>query len=211
MVLDGIRLSSAFRRIKTNKLVIPEDEQQTDDMVRLRKDVYSYLRDITDRLDGVAKEEVLIARRKIQIIYDYFEENIIEEAVITELVSRVKLFYEEINKTQINIPVVSTDRVNKTAIQIEKALHDISEVLDEDDLLSTIMTFSGDPVSTLNPLIELLEQLDKDVAKVEKEIAKRKLTVSDPADETDVLNRYQLELKSIDDDIDMMRGEEVNA
>jgi len=211
VVLDGIRLSSAFRRIKTNKLVIPEDEQQTDDMVRLRKDVYSYLRDITDRLDGVAKEEVLIARRKIQIIYDYFEENIIEEAVITELVSRVKLFYEEINKTQINIPVVSTDRVNKTAIQIEKALHDISEVLDEDDLLSTIMTFSGDPVSTLNPLIELLEQLDKDVAKVEKEIAKRKLTVSDPADETDVLNRYQLELKSIDDDIDMMRGEEVNA
>jgi phosphoglycolate phosphatase-like HAD superfamily hydrolase len=211
VVLDALGLSSAFRRIKTNKLVIPEDEQQTDDMVKLRKDTYSYLQDITDRLVSVAKAEVMIAREKIQIIYDHFEDDDIEEEDISELASRVKSFYEEVNKTQINIPVVSADKVNKTAIQIAKALHDISEVLDEDDLLSTIMTFSGDPVSTLNPLIELLEQLDKDVEKVEKEIAIRKSTLSDTAGEADVLDRYQLEQKSIYDDIDVMRDEEVDA
>jgi len=211
VVLDALGLCSAFRRIKTNKLVIPEDEQQTDDMVKLRKEAYSYLQDITDRLDDVAKAEVLIAREKIQIIYDHFEDDDIEEEDISELASRVKLFYEEINKTQINIPVVSADKVNKTAIQIAKALHDISKVMDEDDSLSIIMTFSGDPISTLNPLIELIEQLDKDVEKAEKVIAKRKSAVSDHVGETDVLDRYQLEQKSIDDDIDVMRGEEVNA
>jgi hypothetical protein len=211
VVLDALGLSSAFRRIKTNKLVITEDEQHTDDMVKLRKDAFSYLRDITDRLDGVAKAEVMIAREKIQIVYDHFEDDNIEEEDISELAAKVKSFYEEINKTQINIPVASADKVNKTAIQIAKALHDISEVLDEDDSLSTIMTFSGDPVSTLNPLVELLEQLDKDVKKVEKEIAIRKSTVSDLAGGTDVLDRYQLEQKSIDDDIDVMRYEKVNA
>lgn len=212
VVLDALGLSSAFRRIKTNKLAITEDEQQTDDKVKLRKDAFSYLQDITDRLDGVAKAEVMIAREKIQIIYDHFKDDDIEEGDISELVSRAKSFYEEINKTQINIPVVSADKINKTAIQIAKALHDISEVLeDDDDLLSTIMTFSGDPVSVINPLVELLEQLDKDVEKVEKEIAVRKSAVSDPESGTDVLDRYQLEQKSIDDDINMIRGEEVNA
>lgn len=211
VVLDSLGLASAFRRIKTNKLVIPEEDRQADDMVRLRKDVYSYLQDITDRLDDVAKAEIAIARDKIQIIYDHFEDDDIEEDDISELASRVKSFYEEINKIQINIPVLSADKVNKSAIQIAKALHDIAEVLDEEDPLTTVMTFSGDPVSTLNPLIDLLLQLDKDVEKVEKEIISRRASMNDPASGVDVSNRYQLELKSIDDDINLMKGAEVNA
>lgn len=211
VVLDSLGISSAFRRIKTNKLVISEDKQQKDDKVKLRRDVYYYLQDITDRLDSVAKAEIKIAREKIQLIYDHFGDDDIDEVDISEFVSRVKSFYEEINRTQINIPVISVDKVNKKVIQIVKAISDISKVLDENDLLSIIMTFSGDPISLLNPLIDLIEQVDKDIEKAEKVISKRKLQVIDFTLGSDILNRYLHEQKSIDYDIDAIESMEVNA
>ncbi|MDD3240513.1 MAG: ATP-binding protein [Lachnospira sp.] len=211
VVLDALGLSNTFRKVKTNKLVIAEEERQADDKVRLRKDAYSFLQDITDRLDSVAKAEVTIAREKVQFIYDHFEDDDIEEEAISELASRVKSFYEEINKTQINIPVVSADKVKKSATQIAKALHDIADILDDDDPLTIVMTFSGDPVSTLNPLSELLMQLDKDIEKVGKEIATRKAVISDVSNGTDISNRYQLEIDAIDGDIELIKGTGVRA
>jgi len=211
VVLDAINLLSVFRRIKTNKLVIPEDKQQLDDKVKLRKDAYLYLKDITDRIDSVAKAEIIIAREKIQFIYDHFEDDDIDEDDISEFVAKAKSFYEEINKTQINIQVVSVDKVNKKGIQIAKAISDISEILDNNDSLSIIMTFSGDPVSTLKPLIELIEQVDKDIEKVKNVITRRKQQVSNLTEKLDFLDRYQMEQKSIEDDIDVIRSMEVNA
>lgn len=46
------------------------------------------------------------------------------------------------------IPVafLSSDHLKKNAKQIAKAISDISDVLDEEDPLNVIMTFSGDPI-----------------------------------------------------------------
>ena len=48
---------------------------------------------------------------------------------------------------------------------LEKAISDIAAVLDEDDPLTIIMAFSGDPVTTINRLINVIDALETEIAK----------------------------------------------
>lgn len=43
VVLDAVNLAKTIRKVKTNRLQIPEEELQLDDKVKLRKDTYSFL------------------------------------------------------------------------------------------------------------------------------------------------------------------------
>ena len=62
------------------------------------------------------------------------------------LLIKVNQFYKEIDETQINIKAVAVDGIKKAIKQIAKAIGDITRVLDEDDPLTILMVFSGDPV-----------------------------------------------------------------
>lgn len=211
IVLDANGISSIFRKIKANKLVLSEGTSQNDDKVKLRRDVYSYLNDITERLEVVARAEVEIAREKIKYIFNQFDDEEINEDDITNFTSRVKSFYEEVNRTQINIRNVSVESVNKKAATIEKAIEDISKVLDEKNYLTIIMTFSGDPVSVIKPLIDLIKQVNDDIRRVENEISRRKSQETDLINETHFLERYDEEEKLIEKDIEIINKWEVNV
>ncbi|SHO53380.1 ATP-binding protein [Anaerocolumna xylanovorans] len=197
VVLDALGLANTVRRVKTNKLTIPEDDQQADDKVKLRRDAYTYLQDILERIDSVSKAELFASKESLNLIIDKFDDDKIEEEDILKLVEVAKKFYENVEKTQINISVNSTDKVKKLATQIAKALHDISEVMDEADPLTILMTFSSDPVSILQPLVDLLVQLDKDIETVDLKMAKRLEAVQDiqPSKEN---QRYTLEIEQLD-------------
>ena len=79
VVLDAINLSKTIRKAKTNKLQIPEEDFQLDDKVKLRKDTYAFLNDIVSRIENVANAEIDIAKKAIQIVYDCFDDDEVEE------------------------------------------------------------------------------------------------------------------------------------
>lgn len=205
VVLDEPNLSKIFRKIKTSRLMIP-DNLQTQDSVKLRRDVFAYLKDIDDRIGSVVKAEVANAYLVIQVIYNQFNTDEIDEDDILEFVSKTKVFYSEVNNTQINIGIVSTDLVNKNAKQITKAINDIGEILDQEDELKILMTFSRDPVSDLKPLVDLLLQLDTDIMKVENQLIKRKNALGEVSEISQSDAKYNEELKTIGADIKRMQG-----
>lgn len=197
IVLDALTLSKVFGKIKRNKLAIPEEEKQRDDKIKQRRDSYVFLNDIEERLDNVSKAELSITREIIMKVYDAFGDDDVGEEELLELVNRAKNFYEEANKTQINISEASLDGVRKSVKQIEKAISDIVGVLDEDDPLTVIMALSGDPITKLKPLIELIDKLENDVVKANNLVATKKAGLGSDcvADDSEV--RYLEELKSI--------------
>ncbi|SMC62097.1 ATP-binding protein [Papillibacter cinnamivorans] len=197
IVLDEPNLMRVFRNVKTNKLVIPEEDLQSQDTVKLRRDVFSYLKDIVDRIESVAKAELANALTVVQSIYDYFNNDEIDEDDILDLVTKSKEFYTEINNAQINVAVSSSDAVKKNTKQIAKAINDISEVLDEDDPLTILMTFSGDPLSDLQPLLDFLNQIDADIDKVDKQLISRKNALGDVVENEQSCSRYADELKAL--------------
>lgn len=204
MVLDAVNLSKTIRKVKTNKLQIPEEELQVDDKVRLRKDVYSFLTDITSRLDGVARAEIDAAKNAIQPIYDCFDDDDVDEEDISALLAKINLFYKEIDDTQINIKTATTDSVKKAIKQIAKAVSDITRVLDEDDPLMIIMAFSGDPIGTIQPLLALMKQVNTDITEAEKQIANRKNKLGSSGSDEENVNYYREELSTIGSDFELL-------
>ena len=204
VVLDAVNLAKTIRKVKTNRLQIPEEELQTDDKVRLRKDTYSFLMDITSRIDSVARAEIGAAKKAIQPIYDCFDDVDVEEDDISALLTKVNQFYKEIDDTQINIKTASTDTVKKGIKLIAKAISDITRVLDEDDSLTVLMAFSGDPIGALQPLLRLIKQVSADITEAEKQIVNRKNNLGSSSSGEEEENYYLEELAMIENDLKLL-------
>lgn len=196
VVLDAIALSKVFGKVKKSRLIIEPEEKQNDDRIKQRRDAYTFLNDIEERIESVAKSELENGKTKIQRIYDAFGDNEIGEDELTEFISRVKKFYEEANKAQVNVKEISLDGIKKVSI-LEKAISDIAAVLDEDDPLTIIMAFSGDPVTTIKPLIDIIDALETEIAKANTIIANKKAALGPDGEDSVDINRYSAELESI--------------
>jgi hypothetical protein len=196
VVLDEIALSKVFGKVKKSRLIIEPKEKQNDDRIKQRRDAYTFLNDIEERIESVAKSELENGKVKLQRIYDAFGDNEIGEDELTEFISRVKKFYEEANKAQVNVKEISLDGIKKVSI-LEKAISDIAAVLEEDDPLTIIMAFSGDPVTIIKPLINIIDALEIEIAKANTIIANKKAALGPDGEESIDNNRYSAELESI--------------
>ena len=196
VVLDAIALSKVFGKVKKSRLIIEPEEKQNDDRIKQRRDAYTFLNDIEERIESVAKSELENGKAKLQRIYDAFGDNEIGEDELTEFISRVKKFYEEANKAQVNVKEISLDGIKKVSI-LEKAILDIAAVLEEDDPLTIIMAFSGDPVTTINRLINVIDALETEIAKAKTIIANKKAALGPDGEDSADNNRYSAELESI--------------
>ena len=196
VVLDAIALSKVFGKVKKRRLIIEPEEKQNDDRIKQRRDAYTFFNDIEERIESVARSELENGKAKLQRIYDAFGDNEIGEDELTEFISRVKKFYEEANKAQINVKEISLDGIKKVSI-LEKAISDIAAVLDEDDPLTIIMAFSGDPVTTIKPLIDIIDTIETEIAKANALIANKKAALGPDGVESVDNNRYSAELESI--------------
>lgn len=204
VVLDAVNLAKTIRKVKSNKLQIPEEELQLDDKVKLRRDTYSYLVDIMNRVDSVARAEIDTAKKAIQPIYDCFDDDDIEEDDIRAFLEKTNQFYKEIDDTQINIKTVSTDSVKKGIKQIAKAIGDITKVLDEDDSLTILMAFSGDPVGTIQPLLSLINKVANDIIEVDKQIRIRMNNLGSINSVEEDENHYREERSLIEIDYELL-------
>ena len=199
IVLDSLLLSKVFKKVKRNKLVLDDKDRQSDDKIKQRRDAFVLLNDIEERLESVAKAELEAGRKNVQKIYDAFGDDEIGEEEIDEFKSRVKRFYEEANKTQINIKEVSLDGL-KNVSQVSKAIMDIGKVLDEKDPLTIIMTFSGDPITLIKPLVGIINSLENEVVKANKIISTKMGELKAGGAGVSEENKYSEELKTIQAD-----------
>ena len=196
VVLDAVALSKTFLKIKKNRLAI-DAEKQSDDKIKQRRDAYTLLADIEERIESVANAELTIGREMVQRIFDAFGDDEVGEDEINEFVSRAKKFYEAANKAQVNIKEVSLDAIKKVS-SIEKAIADVAAVLDESDPLTIVMAFAGDPVSVIKPFIEIIDAIENEMVKAQNQINAKLLALGDSGEEPDVHNRYGEEVKTID-------------
>lgn len=196
VVLDSLQISRAFSKVKRNKLTIEDAEKQSDDRIKQRRDAYDLLEDIEKRINDVAQAELSIGREKVQRIFDAFGDDEIGEEEISEFISRIKKFYDAANKAQVNVKEISLDAIKKVS-SIEKAISDIAAVLNEDDPLTILMAFSGDPVTTIKPLIDVIDSIEAEMSKAKTQIASKLATLGDDGSDLDEGNRYDEEMKSI--------------
>ena len=193
IVLDSIALSKTFSKVKRNRLQIEDSERQNDDRITQRRDAYTFLADIEERIEAVAKAELEVGRSKVQLIFDALGDDEVDETIISEFVTRVKKFYDAANSAQVNVKEISLEPLKKTA-NLEKAILDIANAMEEEDPLNIIMAFSGDPVSVITPFVDIITNLEAEVEKANLQI-KTKLDADGGNSESE--NRYKTEQEVI--------------
>lgn len=203
VVLDALSLARVFSKVKRNKLSVEADERQIDDKIKQRRDSYALLTDIEERIESVARAELEIGRKKVQRIFDAFGDDEVGEDEIKELISRVKKFYEAANKAQVNVKEISVDNIKKISL-IEKAINDIAAVLDEDDPLTIVMAFSGDPVSVIKPFIDIIDGIETEMIKAQAQITSKLAALGTEEGDSDEENRYDEEMKSLKANIEII-------
>lgn len=197
LVLDDMALETTLNYVKYNMLKINESALNLSDSVKLRRETYRYLKEILDRIDKVAKVELAGARGIVEEIYNFFDDDEIEEEDIIDVTDKIKEFYDEINKTQINIPTVQVDDVRSNVVKIEKAIESVGSVLNEKDTLNILLAFSTDPLSDLMPLYNLLKKVQKSVMDLDSKISSTKNQLGVSVAHEDTVRKYQTEEKII--------------
>ncbi|WP_097006577.1 ATP-binding protein [Lacrimispora amygdalina] len=196
IVLDSIALSKTFSKVKRNKLQIEDGERQNDDRITQRRDAYTFLSDIEERIEAVAKAELEVGRAKVQLIFDALGDDKIDETIISEFAERVKKFYEAANSAQVNVKEISLDSLKKTA-NLEKAISDIANAMEEDDPLNIIMAFSGDPVSVISSFVDIIINVKADVDKANLQIKTKLEALGADGGYVESENRYKGEQEVI--------------
>lgn len=196
IVLDAVTLTKVFSKVKRNRLTIEVEERQDDDRIKQRRDAYTFLADIETRIVSVAKAELKNGKAKLQQIYDAFGDDEIGEDELNELINRIKNFYDAANKAQVNVKEIPLDGIKKVSV-IEKAILDIASVLDEEDPLTIIMAFSGDPITVIMPLIDIIETVGIEVSKANNVVESKKVALGEDSEGDENGKRYCAELQSI--------------
>lgn len=196
IVLDSIALSKTFSKVKRNRLQIEDSERQNDDRITQRRDAYTFLADIEERIEAVAKAELEVGRSKVQLIFDALGDDEVDETIISEFVTRVKKFYDAANSAQVNVKEISLDPLKKTA-NLEKAILDIANAMEEEDPLNIIMAFSGDPVSVITPFVDIITNLEAEVEKANLQIKTKLDALGADGGNSESENRYKTEQEVI--------------
>lgn len=211
IVLDEPHLSQVFHKIKINKLFIPQEDLISSDPSRQRQAPYRFLKDILDRLDSVVKAEVEKAKplmEQIAMSFNLEPDELLDEDLLSDLITDVNRFFTEINNNQINIQVYSADSIKKSAKQIVKAYKDIYNVQKTDDTLSILMAFSGDPIASLLPLTALLSRLNESIEKANLQVASRLSLLGGMQNGTDDSSFYASSLTEIEHATSLWEGNE---
>ena len=76
--------------------------------------------------------------------------------------------------------------------------------MDEDDSLTVLMAFSGDPIGAIQPLLTLINQISADITEVEKQIVRRKNNLGLSGFGGEDENHYREELAMIESDLKLL-------
>ena len=217
IVLDEPNLTRTLRKVKANKLAVPAAAFEAQDPVKRRRDVFDHLKKIVERVGKVAAAEQAKARGMLERIRSFWSADesddgeTIEEDDLLMLAERVKAFYDEANRTQFSVQFFSADAVKKEAKQIARALSDVDGALAEKEPLALLLAFSGDPMTALQPLLELFERLEADFRKVDNEMKKRRAALGGESLTESSASRYEEELQKLEESIAYFTKEEAQA
>lgn len=174
--LDREKFDSMVRFVKNERLSIKDDILNLVDPVKPRRDARDFLRNILSRIEQVKTDELQKASEIMKMIDSNFGTTDVDDEDIEDLVDAVERFYStaEDGKMPVKYDQDLFDNVKKDSYSTSKAIQDISAAQEATDTLDCIMAFSQDPIRKVEKLVQLLNKVNSDIAKVDSEVKVRR-------------------------------------
>lgn len=174
--IRAMEFNADVRKMQKAKLSIPKEQLEVDDPIKQRREIRDIYIKIYDRIPKVAEAEIDKAKKLLEQIYSLWNCKDIDEEDIEDLVDEIKDFYETASNSLVNIHgnITELDGIKKDAKTIAVAFDEVEKGINCEYALDTLLMFSKDPLSKLERLLLILQNVKKDMEYVDRDIAKRK-------------------------------------
>ncbi len=194
MILKYTAMQDMLRVLRSSKLILTEDELKTEEGIAAKDAILTYFKALYGKLDLAVQAEVKKAKDIMRVIltaFDFEEDMEIEPEDVRAMLRDISEFYEDTENYGFNL---ASQRQNIKALQARgKELTDAIAILQKDftkcTTLDVLLLFAGNPIHTVMPFYNLLQQADQDVERVtslmnhEKEALTRKGRWTEGVDE----------------------------
>lgn len=179
--LDRISFDRMFDEIKTNQMKFtPADEEFKDCVApreEFKKDIYD---SVANKIESVYQKEIQLMVQEKECFESMLGEGEVSSEDILELVECIKCYYDEVNEAklfaQCNLELLNAIKINR--IEISDALKTIRTIVQEKNVINAMVLMSRDPLKIVRPLMNLIEKLNNDMEKVEKEMSDRSKAIN---------------------------------
>lgn len=175
---DYVSFNKAVKKVINKGLQYNDDELQLDDPIKKRRLVSEYLKKILDRVNLVVTEERIAISEKMDVIKSLIDlQEIEDEDDIKDIISDIKKFYSQAQTSHISV-ALRTDYAlihscHKNAGVILSSLRTALQMQEIEDPVEALIRLSRDPLGGLTPFVRLLEQVNADLGKANREMVDR--------------------------------------
>lgn len=174
--LNHSLLESDFKKLRKTRFIIDDAELAERDPFKPRQEIRDIYKDIVGNLQRVSTAELTLAGARMAELSQLIDITDIDDEDLEDLVDAIESFYDEANKTHVNVKYDSAliAAIRKDIKPIANAISNVSESLELTDSLDVLMAFSQDPLLRIDKLLSLLNKAAKDVEYVKQDVQKRK-------------------------------------
>lgn len=174
--LNHSQLESDFKKLRKTRFIIDEAELVERDPFKPRQEIRDIYKDIVSNLQRVSTAELTLAGARMVELSQLIDTSDIDDEDLEDLVDEIESFYDEANKTHVNVKYdpALIDTVRKDIKPIANAISNVSDSTELTDPLDILMAFSQDPLLRIDKLLLLLNKAAKDVEYVKQDVQKRK-------------------------------------
>ena len=178
--LDREKFDAMVRKVKNERLSLPDDVLEIDDPVKPRRDAKDFLKSILERLDKVQEDELEKAGSVMNPIIEAFGTSDIDDEDIEDMVEKIVEFYSTAQDVKMppKYDQQLFDDVKKYSRSTSLAIRDIVNAQKTNNALDCILAFSQDPIRKVERLVQLIDKVNSDIPKVQTEVNVRKAKYS---------------------------------
>ena len=132
------------------------------------------------QVENIYQKEIQFMGQEIEYFESMLGDMEISSEDILELAECIKDYYDEVNEAklfaQCNLELINAIKINR--IEISDALKTLRAIAKEKNIINAMVLMSRDPLKIVRPLMNLIEKLNNDMEKVEKEMSDRSKAIN---------------------------------
>lgn len=169
VILESYELIPVFKQVKKSL----DSITTYDETIKGCKDILNTYNEICNRLSDVVRAEKEKSKEDLELIRDNLNVQELEDE-IDGLIQAVNQYNSSSSKVAMHIDYVDTTLLNQKRRKICFAVNRLLEAEQAENNIDVLLLYSSDPLSTIQPLIEVLKKMLKVLETANPKISDKK-------------------------------------
>lgn len=177
VILKSYEMNSVFKKVKKSLMSI----KTYDETIKGCKDILNSYSEVCARLSDVVRAEIESSKSALELIKTNLNVQDLENE-LDSLIEEINQHYKSSTRAGINIGYIDTQSLKQKRKNVCYAVNRLLEAEKAENDIDILLLYASDPLSAIQPLIDILELMEKKLeqagSKINDEKSKLESTIS---------------------------------